>query len=572
MSLKIQIATSQIPDWYYLVDSTPEQLEFLRTLPGARIIKNQLQIHKSLVFARNEEFTIVYDQGYKWFDYSNNVINPSAYAVRDKIARPYQVEDAQFFLGRSGGVMASETGVGKTLTAALAAELSGLKPVLVMGTLLSSQPWCSENGDTNKFFGIQPIHLQGRKNLDPNIFNQPNDGWWYCHYDILDAWIPWIFTRLRPRVAIFDEVHKTSPKAKRGKAALAISHFKEMRMRIVISATPVRNKRIDLWMPLELAAPDCVGDYFAFGNYFAGGQPNEHGIMTYDGETHNEELKARLKHLFIKRTKAEVMSYLPPIVRQGIEIELDNTAQEQYTKYKAAERDIRSFLQNFEGKALAPGINGERLIQLGKLLAILSRGKAVATSELAIDTANNTGKCVVFCWFKDVAKQIAEAIGKTDVEVYGPITGQDPVKVRIDQAKAFAASTEPAVYVATLASASESINELVAAQELIINDLYWNPLLLIQAEGRLHRGGQEGSVHVVYMVGKNTIDFDLLDMLYRKASAMETLGVDMHVKSLVGSIGGSAPDDDLKTFIKAIENEVQKNGYALDDEDEFSND
>lgn len=572
---KVEVASSPIPDWFYVTECTQEQLDVLRLLPGTRLFKNELQIHASVIKTQPENYNVVYDNTAAWFGYDASKIDDTSLNVMNTIARPYQIEDANFFLSRSGGIQGSEVGTGKTISSALAAQLTGLKPVLVMGTLLSSQPWCSEKGDITKFFNVSPIHLQGRKGLDPSIFEQPNDGWWYCHYDILEAWIPWIFTKLRPKVAIFDEVHKISPTAKRGKSALAIARFKDMKLRIVISATPVRNKRIDLWMPMELASPGCVGERHNFGLYFCDGQPNEFGGWNYNGETHNEELKARLSYLYIRRTKSDVMSYLPPIVRQGTEIDLPEASAIDYEKYKNAEQDIRKFLKQFEGKNIAPGIHGERLIQLGQLLHILSKGKANATAELAGDTASTTGKCVVFCWFKDTARAIAKKIASLyegEVQVFGPVTGEDPVKVRIDQASGFAESKVPSVYVATLASASESINELVAAQELIINDLYWNPLLLIQAEGRLHRGGQRGSVHVVYMLGKDTIDVDLLDMLYKKASTMESLGVGNDSKQLVQSLGGQAPDDNLSKFIKAIESEINKNGYGLDDEDEFSND
>jgi hypothetical protein len=71
------------------------------------------------------------------------------------------------------------------------------------------------------------------------------------------------------------------------------------------------------------------------------------------------------------------------------------------------------------------------------------------------------------------------------------------------------------------------------------------------------------------MTGKNTIDSDLLDMLFNKASTMETLGVDDSTKSLVEQIGGAAPDDNLDVFIKNVLSEVTTNAYGLDDEDEI---
>lgn len=919
----IKVATSKTPDWYYLVDADPETIEGLKTLPGVRLKNGVMQIHRSLVHS-NPEFKKVYEDYSLWGTRNRGPISPKALEVYNTVLRPYQKEGVDFTLARTGTIIADETGVGKTGQALIAAELTGLKPVLVMGTLLSSGPWCADGADPKKFCGINVVHLTGRKTAGPEIFEQPNDGWFFCHYDILEAWLPWIFTKLRPKVAIFDEVHKISPRAKRGRAALSISRFKDMQLRVVISATPVKNKRLDMWMPLELAAPDSNGDmhvwgrrfclppdapitmgdftekaivdikvgdevvgwvkhygktnftrkickatvkavlikesplqkvvmengdeiictpdhrwlngkrgngyqeyaeirepgypilcpdgrtfitrkkstlvkfpsvpnfsytftedykigylygafmgdghvskteilreypthndktryvanhkvmlrvndveliqrcaeflkdfgldfkltppksdeklwhlnayngkaynffvpkpkktfewwrgflggiydsegsYYAFSQYNAvnphiyntiqecldyfkfdyykhdrgfvlrGGRemylrfwgmaqpaikrklvsciyykpgnftrntvivkkviplPGIHKVYTlttttgnyvaynyaskncggmhgdygwkYEGETHNEELKMRMSDMLIRRTKADVMAYLPAIVREGHEIELGGANQEEYDKYKSAERDIRAFLQKFEGKALAPGISGERLIQLGKLLSILSRSKYPATIELAADIATTNGKCVVFCWFKDVARTIATQLRARNINVYGAITGDDPVKVRLQKAKEFAADTEPAVYVATLSSASESINELVACQDMVVNDLYWNPQMLIQAEGRLHRSGQEGSVHAVYVTAKNTIDSDLLSTLHRKALAIETLGITDDAKGMVMSMGGQAPSDDLDTFIKSVEQQINDGGFGITDEDEDDED
>lgn len=566
----IKVATSKIPDWFYLVDADEETVEGLKTLPGVRIKNGVMQLHRSLVNG-NTEFQIVYADYKGWGTRDRGKVNPKSFEVYQTIARPYQVEGADFLLSRSGGLISDQVGVGKTMQGLLAAELSGLKPVLVMGTLLSSGPWCSDNADPKKFCGLDIVALSGRKAAGPEIFDQPNAGWFFCHYDILEAWLPWIFTKLRPRVAIFDEVHKLAPRTKRGRAAIAISRFKEMSLRVVISATPVRNRRIDMWMPLELSAPDSMGELHSFGRRYCAGMHGEYG-WKYDGETHNEELKLRMRDMYIRRTKADVMAYLPEIVREGHEVELGSVNKEEYEKYKAAERDIRAFLQSFEGKALAPGISGERLIQLGKLLSILSRSKYPATIELAADTAKANGKCVVFCWFKDVARTIATALKERDIKVFGAITGDDPVKHRIETAKKFAEEIDPAVFVATLSSASESINELVACQDMVVNDLYWNPQLMIQAEGRLHRSGQKGSVHVTYVTAKNTIDADLLNTLHKKALAIETLGIVDDAKSMVGSIGGAAPSDDLDVFIKAVESQILAGGFGIDDEDSIRGD
>lgn len=562
---RFEVATSTFPDWYYLVAASEEDTAALKTMPGTRIKNDALQIHASLVDT-DPDFKVVYANFEAWKPKVQVVVDPRAKDVYETLLRPYQKVGVDFILDRAGTLLGDEPGVGKSLQSLTAIALTGVTPVIVMGTLLSKSVWCGPNSDAKKYLGIDIVPLSSRKNAGADAFKDPSVKWFFCHYDILKAWVPWIFTFLRPRAAIFDEAHKMSPRSQRGRSSAAISRFREMYRRVVITATPVQNKRQDIWLPLDLAAPDSVGNLHQFGQRYSGAIKGEYGWL-YEGETHNEELKARMAHLMIRRTKADVMAYLPAIVRESVEVEMSDSENDEYAKYKSAERDIRAFLDKYEGKSLAAGITGERLVQLTKLLSLVSKAKCSATTELAIDLAKATKKVVVFCWFKDSAKLISRGLQRAEVEVYGPITGEMDVEDRIAQAQAFADSTEPAAFVATLAAASESINELVACQEGIIQDLTWNTRLLLQAEGRLHRSGQQGSVHFTYVTAKDTIDSLLMEVLYKKSNDIESLGIVDDAKKLVQGLGGAAPEDDLDSFVKALSKQVEQDGFGLYDED-----
>lgn len=562
---RYEVATSTIPDWYYLVSASTEDTDILKTLPGTRIKNEILQIHSSLV-ETDPDFKVVYENFEAWKPKVQVTVSPQAQDVYENLLRPYQKDGVDFIRSRSGTLLGDEPGVGKSLQSLTALALSGVTPVLVMGTLLSKSVWCGPKSDAKKYLGIDIVPLSSRKNAGADVFKDRSITWFFCHYDILQAWVPWIFTYLRPRAAIFDEAHKMSPRSQRGKSATAIARFKEMHKRVVITATPVQNKRQDIWLPLDLAAPDAVGTLHAFGQRFSGATKGEYGWL-YEGETHNEELKLRMSQLMLRRTKADVMAYLPAIVRESVEVEMSGSENDEYEKYKAAEHDIRAFLDKFEGKPLAAGISGERLVQLTKLLSLVSKAKCPSTIELSIDIAKATKKVVVFCWFKDSAKLIARGLQRAELEVYGPVTGEMNVDERIKQAQAFADSTEPAAFVATLAAASESINELVTCQEGIIQDLTWNTRLLLQAEGRLHRSGQVGSVHFTYVTAKGTIDELLMEVLYKKSQDIESLGIVDDAKNLVQGLGRAAPDDDLDSFVKALSKQVADDGFGLYDED-----
>jgi SWI/SNF-related matrix-associated actin-dependent regulator 1 of chromatin subfamily A len=57
---------------------------------------------------------------------------------------------------------------------------------------------------------------------------------------------------------------------------------------------------------------------------------------------------------------------------------------------------------------------------------------------------------------------------------------------------------------------------LTAASTVIFAELFWTPAILIQAEDRTHRIGQQQSVNIHYLVGDKTLDPIMLRQLERK--------------------------------------------------------
>jgi len=551
---KIQVAKSERPDWYYLVNCDDEDVPRVKVLPGAYEKNRILYLHRSLVHVMNDAEIV--------FERSPGDSPDRSYAPQ---LRQYQWDAFDFMYARAGTINADDLGLGKSLEALTTATSTRLKPVIVVGTLLSRGVWCGPASEPKKWYGIEVKPLTSRRNASGEVFDEPNDGWFFCHYDILEAWMPWIFTKLRPKIVIFDEAHHATPKTRRGRAASSIARLASVEKRIVLTATPVRNKRIELWALLDLAEPYSFGDRHSFGLRYCNGMHGEYG-WTYAGESHNEELKLRLADVMIRRTKDEVMAELPALTRQHINVELDEADQNEYAKYKAAELDIRAFLKS-EGRGLVNGITGERLVQLTTMLGILSRVKRDIAVELAETAAKTAGKVVVFAWFKNSAREIAKALKAGGVTVFGPITGEDSIEKRIDCATAFAAEpvTSPAAFVSTLAAASESINQLATCQELIIADLYWKPSVLLQAEGRLHRSGQIKPVHVQYLVAENTVDEDLITALFTKAEAIESVGIVSDTGEFVKTLSTKMPDDDLSSFVNQVTAMIDAGGYGIDE-------
>ena len=57
---------------------------------------------------------------------------------------------------------------------------------------------------------------------------------------------------------------------------------------------------------------------------------------------------------------------------------------------------------------------------------------------------------------------------------------------------------------------------LTAASTVVFAEMYYTPAIMIQAEDRVHRIGQENHVNVHYLYGDNTVDNIILPMLFSK--------------------------------------------------------
>ena len=64
---------------------------------------------------------------------------------------------------------------------------------------------------------------------------------------------------------------------------------------------------------------------------------------------------------------------------------------------------------------------------------------------------------------------------------------------------------------------------LTAASNVIFIDEPWNRALKDQAEDRAHRVGTKGTVRVITIVCKNTIDERIMNLVYRKGKMADML-------------------------------------------------
>lgn len=494
------------------------------------------------------------------------------------VLKPYQNATVSFLRWvnreREGAILAADMGLGKTASTLQALWETGYatRSVLICGPMLGRAAWCGPDSDPWKHYGIDVTQLEGVKDADTNILKK--GGWFFIHYDILEAWHAWISAVLQPEAIIFDEIHLLcNPRTGRHKSAYSMSLSKSVSVRYGLTGTPIPNERIDLWGSLKIVQPRQWGHRWdQFAMRYAGGQraeAHEGGGWVFTEDTNTFELRQRLAGTFLRYTKHDVETLLPPMERHGIQV--TDPDPDVMDKYWQAERDIKGYLKSLgdpAASATSMTFGGQlvklspyhrqsgnwRIIAMTTMMGLLSEAKRAHALAAVWDVLSRHDIAVVFTQRIEAAKQLAKQLSAAPVNVYGPVYGGTKQAKRRELAQQFAAHKgdgTKTVFIATIGSAGICINELCAASAALFVDLWWRPCDLLQAEARVHREGQTASkVDIYYLTIPGTLDDHILELLDEKSQAASNVspndmaGVNLSADLGASSTTGGEPDLD----------------------------
>lgn len=267
----------------------------------------------------------------------------------------------------------------------------------------------------------------------------------------------------------------------------------------------------------------------------------------------------------VRRQKSEVLQELPPKTISVIEVDLENQKE-----YEAAEQNVILFLGQRAAKdaAFLASIAGhdaetqailtrqhrasaeekaaraEALVRIGTLKQIAAQGKLSAVNEWISNFLDSGEKLVLFAWHKKIQDAIFEAHPGA-----ARIVGEDDSEDRQANVDRFQNDPSCRLIVCSIMAGGIGIT-LTAASDVLMVELPWNPSLFDQAVDRLHRIGQSGSVTCWTMLGKNSIDMDIWDLISRKRNDIDV--------AIDGS-GAVAQESMLKELVdKLMRKEIAK--------------
>ena len=314
-----------------------------------------------------------------------------------------------------------------------------------------------------------------------------------------------------PRIDLFksviiDEIHKQkNPSSQRSKITLRITRGKNYV--IGLTGTPVVNKPIDLFAQLAI-----IGRLSRFGGpqgfknrYCEGGS----------GASNLKELNFLLnKNCFFRREKHEVLKDLPDKIRQTITVPI-STREE----YVLAENNFKTFLQNndFTDAEIRKKLRSEVIVKITMLLQLSAKGKIEAAQEYIDEVIESGEKIVIFCRHKIVVDELCK-IYPNAVRV----TGSENESQKQASVDAFQNNPKTNIIIGSHKAAGVGLT-LTASSEVLFIELPWHFADLEQCEDRCHRIGQKSSVRSTSLLGENTIDKWLYDLIMEKKQIADTV-------------------------------------------------
>ena len=312
----------------------------------------------------------------------------------------------------------------------------------------------------------------------------------------------------------FDEAHKAkNPDSQQGKALLSIDCKGP---KIPMSGTFVLNNPLDLYLPLRWAGFE-THSFYAYKQHYC--KMGGFGGKEIVGYKNLDELRSMVSKVMLRRVKGDVLD-LPPKVHT---IEWVDAYPEQKSLYKDVRDQIRD---NIDKVKIHPDPLSEmlRLRQVTGYPGILSStvtksAKMDRMEELVEEEVSVGGKAIIFSNWSEMTNVIRHKLKK-----YNPayITGEVGSVQRMEEKDRFQNDPNCKVMIGTIGALGTGFT-LTAAQLVIFVDEPWNRGIKDQAEDRAHRIGTRGTVRVVTILTRDTVDEGVYNLVQKKGKMADLL-------------------------------------------------
>jgi superfamily II DNA or RNA helicase len=426
---------------------------------------------------------------------------------------PYQREGALFAARAGRAILADEMGLGKTVQAIAAAEIGarflGVERVLVVCPASLKHQWQDEVG---RFSTRSVTVVAGGRRARAAAYADPSflkvAGYDTLHHD-LDLVGGWA-----PQLVILDEAQRIKNWGTR--VARSVKQIASP-LALVLTGTPLENRLEEIVSVVQFVDQHRLGPTW---RVLHDHQVFEEGTTRVIGYRDLDRLGATLAPVLLRRRKAEVLRQLPARTQKRLFVALTpeqralhEENREVVARIVAKWRRYR-FLSDGDQKRLTIALQNMRMacddVHLLEPKRRSGRKADEVAALLADLLATERIKVVVFSQWVRMHELLAgriEAAGFGHVFLHGGIPSGD----RGALVRRF--RDDPACRVFLSTDAGGTGLNLQAASVVVNVDQPWNPAVLEQRIGRVHRLGQSRPVQVFDFVAEESIEQGMLGLL-----------------------------------------------------------
>jgi SWI/SNF-related matrix-associated actin-dependent regulator 1 of chromatin subfamily A len=435
---------------------------------------------------------------------------------------PYQKAGVAYATRAKRSFIADEMGLGKTIQAIATLEYSSEKddvyPAVIVCPPTLALNWKAE---WNRWLPHRRVSVvSNRKDFpEPRTYDVVVVG-----YSNIQHWEKQLTGH---NSYVFDESHYAkTPTAQRTKSAIKMAKSAPKHgIVLCLTGTPVTNR------PAEYASQlDIIGKLKEFGGLwgfyrrYCNAFQDRFGQWNISGHSHLDELNDRLRGTcYIRRTKSQVLSELPPVVHSPVLIEGTESGLKEYAK---AERDIIKYITDrareialelgespYSAAVVAriKAESNEHLVKLSVLRRLAAKAKMPVVEEWVKERIADGKKVVVAAHHRDIVDELAKKFGNLRIQGDMKVTDIEEQKHKFQTLP-----VEEAPVIVLSIQAAKTGHTLTAAQDIVFVELPWTPADLDQTYSRLHRIGQKGSVTATYLLTEGTIDEEIYSLIEKK--------------------------------------------------------
>lgn len=448
--------------------------------------------------------------------------------------KPHQKEAIKFLLTNKKCILADSMGLGKTLDTIVAALEGGFKHILVITTASVKSTWKKEISYYEDEDNI--AIMSGSKWVNAKKFTITN-------YDIVQNFyqVPYeaveeldengeVIVKLRKSqkkevineslmksplfqehfdCVIIDEAQKLSNKTSiRYKTIYDFLHRAKPEAVFLVTGTPLTNKPINLYNILCLIDADITKDYNYYCMRYCDGRKMKLRtgkiILLNNGASHLDELREKIKHLYIRRLQSETNGMVSKTVLTK-EYDLNEQQKEIYNTL------WDNYLQAKKELGVDDAEKYKDLVEGIIVRQYLAKEMIPNTIELTDDQINYGEKVIIVCTFQEEIDILKEHYGRKAVVYNGKMT----TKAKDKAVDSFMNNPNTTVFICNLTAASVGIT-LTASHYIIFNSYSWVSADNKQMEDRIYRLTQDKDVTCVYQMFTDSISKEMYDIVKNK--------------------------------------------------------